>query len=120
LLIGTGPTAVDAVITLLDQGHVGLIYAMSRRGLLSRRHAPLTALPIQLPLHAGLGELTRFVRQEADASGGNWRGVIDALFPFLQDIWQSLPLAERQQFLRHLRPWQRSACAKHVPWNSWD
>src|SRR5207249_12067115 len=83
LLIGTGPTAVDAVITLLDQGHVGLIYAVSRRGLLPRRHGACTALPIQLPLHAGLGELARFVRQEADASGGNWRGVVDALFPFL-------------------------------------
>ena len=32
LLIGTGPTAVDAVITLLDRGHVGPIYAVSRRG----------------------------------------------------------------------------------------
>ncbi|WP_178133753.1 FAD/NAD(P)-binding protein [Vineibacter terrae] len=105
LLIGTGPTAVDAVITLLDQGHVGLIYTVSRRGLLSRSHGPSVVMPIQLPLHAGLGELTRFVRQEADASGGNWRGVIDAVFPFLQDIWRSLSLAERQRFLRHLRPW---------------
>ena len=107
LLIGTGPTAVDAVITLLDQGHVGPIYAVSRRGLLPRRHTTGAGavLPIQLPLHAGLGELTRFVRQEAAASGENWRGVIDALFPLLQNIWQSLSLAERQQFLRHLRPW---------------
>jgi uncharacterized NAD(P)/FAD-binding protein YdhS len=66
LLIGTGPTAVDAVITLLDQGHVGPIYAVSRRGLLPRRHAAGAILPIQLqlPLHAGLGELTCFVRQD--------------------------------------------------------
>jgi len=105
MLIGTGPTGVDAVITLLDQGHVGLIYAVSRRGLLPRPHGPGVVLPIQLPLHASLGELTRFVRQNADASGENWRGVIDAMFPFLQEIWQSLSLAERHQFLRHLRPW---------------
>jgi uncharacterized NAD(P)/FAD-binding protein YdhS len=105
LLIGTGQTAVDAVITLLDQGHVGPIYAVSRRGLLSRPHAPAVVVPIQLPLHAGLGELTRFVHQEADASGENWRGVIDAVFPFLQDIWRSLSLVERRRFLRHLRPW---------------
>jgi len=106
LLIGTGPTAVDAVITLLDRGHVGPIYAVSRRGLLPRRHAVGGAvLSIQLPPHCGLGELTRFVRQEADACGENWRGVVDALFPFLQDIWQSLSLTERQRFLRHLRPW---------------
>ena len=104
LLIGTGPTAVDAVITLLDQGHAGLIYAVSRRGLLPRPHGPNVAVPIELPLHAGLAELTRFVRHKADASAGNWRGVIDAVFPFLQDIWRSLSLAERQQLLRHLRP----------------
>ncbi len=80
LLIGTGPTAVDAVITLLDRGHVGSIYAVSRRGLLPRPHAVGGAvLPIQLPPHPGLVELTRFVRQEADASRENWRGVIDAL-----------------------------------------
>jgi uncharacterized NAD(P)/FAD-binding protein YdhS len=107
LLIGTGPTAVDAVITLLDRGHVGPIYAVSRRGLLSRRHAssPSAVLQLQLPGHARLSVLARFVRQETEASGENWRGVIDALFPFLQEIWQSLSLGERQQFLRHLRPW---------------
>jgi uncharacterized NAD(P)/FAD-binding protein YdhS len=105
LLIGTGPTAVDAIITLLDQGHVGPIHAVSRRGLLPRRHGPCVVPPIELPLQAGLCELTRFVRREADASGGNWRGVVDAVFPFLQRIWQSLSLAERQRFLRHLRPW---------------
>jgi uncharacterized NAD(P)/FAD-binding protein YdhS len=105
LLIGTGPTAVDAVITLLDHGHVGRIYAVSRRGLLPRRHGPNAALPLQLPRLASLGDLVRFVRREADASAGNWRGVVDAVFPFLQDIWRSLSLSERQRFLRHLRPW---------------
>jgi 2-polyprenyl-6-methoxyphenol hydroxylase-like FAD-dependent oxidoreductase len=79
LLIGTGPTAVDAVITLLDQGHVGLVYAVSRRGLLSRPHGPVEVVPIKLPLHAGLGELTRFVSrgqcQWRELAGRDRRGV---------------------------------------------
>jgi len=105
LLIGTGLTMVDAVVTLLDQGHRGPIHAVSRRGLLPRRHAPATVPSLELPLLSNLRELTRFVRQQAAASGDNWRGVIDTLRPFTQEIWQTMSAADRRQFLRHLRPW---------------
>ena len=116
LLIGTGLTMVDAVVSLLDQGHRGPINAISRRGLLPRRHASAgshtagapspasaaTALPGSLP------ELTRSLRKEArqaTAKGEDWRLVVDRLRPFTQDVWQTLPLADKARFLRHLRPW---------------
>jgi len=60
---------------------------------------------LELPLLSNLRELTRFVRQQAAASGDNWRGVIDTLRPFTQEIWQTMSAADRRQFLRHLRPW---------------
>jgi uncharacterized NAD(P)/FAD-binding protein YdhS len=104
LLVGTGLTMVDAVITLLDQGHTGPIHAVSRRGLLPRPHvsgAPVPAPQRQLPTE--LRELTRLVR--AQITGDGWRGVIDALRPFTQEIWQSLSIEDRGRFLRHLRPW---------------
>ena len=45
LLIGAGLTMVDAVISLLDQGHVGPIHAVSRRGLLPRCHSSIVVAP---------------------------------------------------------------------------
>jgi uncharacterized NAD(P)/FAD-binding protein YdhS len=110
LLIGTGLTMVDVVISLLDQGHRGPIHAISRRGLLPRRHP---SGPVGTPFNAGpypttARGLMRQLRQavaRTEANGGTWHGVIDALRPFTQDIWQAMPVAERSRFLRHARAW---------------
>ncbi len=109
LLAGTGLTMVDVVISLLDQRHRGSIYAISRRGLLPRRHAgvPLPA-PEHEPFPTAVNELTRFLRREtarATAQGSGWQPVIDELRPFMVDVWQTMPLRDRRRFLRHLRPW---------------
>jgi uncharacterized NAD(P)/FAD-binding protein YdhS len=109
LLVGTGLTTVDAVISLLDQGHRGPIYAISRRGLLPRRHAgvPLPA-PEHEPYPTAVNALTRFLRNEtarATAQGSGWQPVVDELRPFMVDVWQTMPLPDRRRFLRHLRPW---------------
>ncbi|HET6306479.1 MAG TPA: FAD/NAD(P)-binding protein [Rhodopila sp.] len=109
LLLGTGLTTVDAVISLLDQGHRGPIYALSRRGLLPRRHAsvPLPA-PEHQPFPTAVNALARFLRNEtrrAIAQGSGWQPVIDELRPFTVDVWQTMPLRDRKRFLRHLRPW---------------
>jgi uncharacterized NAD(P)/FAD-binding protein YdhS len=43
------------------------------------------------------------VRRQAEAIG--WREAVDPLRPSTQAIWRRASLAERQRFLRHLRPW---------------
>lgn len=112
LLIGTGLTTVDMVISLLDQGHRGPIHALSRRGLLPREHLPAipdpgaARVPDTMPLR--VLKLLRFVRDAArlaEAAGGGWRTVVDDLRPYTQDLWQAMPVEERRRFLRHLRPW---------------
>jgi uncharacterized NAD(P)/FAD-binding protein YdhS len=115
LIIGTGLTMVDTVISLLDAGHRGRIHAVSRRGLLPRLHlaagiddlprpwnfrAPLSGRAL-LPLLRQLREASRI----ATAEGEDWRVVVDGLRPHTQRLWQEMPLAERQRFLRHLRPY---------------
>jgi uncharacterized NAD(P)/FAD-binding protein YdhS len=109
LLLGTGLTTVDAVISLLDQEHRGPIYALSRRGLVPRRHAsvPMPA-PDHEPFPTSVNALTRFLRREsarATAQGSGWQPVIDELRPFTVDMWQTMSLSDRKRFLRHLRPW---------------
>ena len=110
LLVGTGLTMVDVVISLLDQGHAGPIHALSRRGLLPRRHGggPLPEAEDVPELPNRLGELLRFLRAEARralVAGGSWQPVVDGLRPFTQDVWQAMQHEDRVRFLRHLRPW---------------
>jgi uncharacterized NAD(P)/FAD-binding protein YdhS len=109
MLIGTGLTAMDVVMSLLDQGHRGPIHALSRRGQLPHRHAPgniPTPERMSFPSNplALLRELRAQARQAA-AAGEDWRAVIDSLRPFTSDIWQLMSVCERARFLRHLRPW---------------
>jgi uncharacterized NAD(P)/FAD-binding protein YdhS len=111
LLIGTGLTMIDTVISLLDQSHRGSVFALSRRGLLPHHHLAgpsSTALPENEQLPTRVNALTRFLRQrssEAHTAGGSWQAVIDELRPLTTELWQTMSVADRARFLRHLRPW---------------
>ncbi len=111
-ILGTGLTMVDAVLSLVRLGHRGPIAALSRRGLLPRRHAstaPAETSPVALaPLISNIVADLRSIRcglREHCLRGGDWRSIIDALRPITVSYWRSLPLVEQRRFLRHLRPW---------------
>lgn len=105
LLLGSGLTMVDAAIELDARRHVGPILAISRRGLIPRRHgdAPpdqTLARPAAAgPLSARLAEVRRRARES------DWRTAVDEQRPDIQAIWRAASEAERRRFLRHLRPW---------------
>lgn len=107
LILGTGLTMVDTVLSLLDNGHKGKIVAVSRRGLVPQRHAlhrPLQLSTADIPLGASLhylsGWLTDLVRTHV-RNGGDWRDVMDGMRPHIQTVWKNLPMESRQRFLRH-------------------
>ncbi|PWV65663.1 FAD/NAD(P)-binding protein [Plasticicumulans acidivorans] len=110
LIVGTGLTMVDVLLSLLDQGHSGPITALSRRGLYPQRHAAVAqawpTLGEQEHVHR-LRPLLRQVREASQAAAdvGGWRAVIDGLRPHTQRLWRELPETERRRFLRHLRPY---------------
>jgi uncharacterized NAD(P)/FAD-binding protein YdhS len=115
VMLGTGLTMVDTVISLLDRGHRGRIVAVSRRGLLPRLHlsAGVDDLPrawqfATPPSGHNVLQLLRHVRaacREAASQGQDWRVVIDGLRSHTQRLWQEMPTGQRARFLRHLRPW---------------
>jgi uncharacterized NAD(P)/FAD-binding protein YdhS len=109
LIVGTGLTMVDLVISIRRRGFTGKIIAMSRGGLLPNRHAPVTPWPtpqFTLAEEQSLPLLMARVRDEVFAAaqqGVDWRAVIDSLRPVTASIWSRLPSAERRRFLRHAR-----------------
>ena len=105
LLVGTGLTMVDLVLSLDAAGHEGNILALSRRGQIPRSHGDYQPAPVdaeELP-HGRVGAIWRWLRRRSAAHG--WRAAVDSLRPHSHRLWQSLDVKQQQRFLRHARPW---------------
>ena len=105
LILGTGLTMIDTVLSLDAAGHRGRIVALSRRGLIPRAHAaydPSSVQPGEVPAGNVLA-LWRWLRRRAGETG--WRSAVDSLRPHSQALWQSFSPKEQRRFLRHARPW---------------
>lgn len=111
LLIGTGLTTLDVALDLHARGVPGAI-AISRRGLLPRSHDPAVPAPEAAHRPPGLEGIdsttgyARAVRRHIRSLGakGDWRQVIDSLRSITPSLWRRLDTAERERFMRHLRP----------------
>jgi len=105
LLIGTGLTMVDVVLSLDEARLRGRITALSRRGLMPRAHADHGVAPVELDEipQGSVRRLWDWVERRGASVG--WRAAVDSLRPHSQALWQALGLTEQQRFLRHVRPW---------------
>jgi uncharacterized NAD(P)/FAD-binding protein YdhS len=123
LIIGTGLTSLDVLMSLAPIKRDGKIHILSRRGLFPQPHGALATYPpffdfYHLPKTAAalLHRVRRQVRMAA-AEGIDWRPVIDSIRPFSQAIWQNLGYSEQKRFLRHLRGFwdtHRHRCAPQI------
>jgi len=105
LLVGTGLTMIDAMLSLGAEGHQGRIVALSRRGQIPKAHADFEAVPVdesEVPKGDVLA-LWRWLRRRSGEVG--WRAAVDSLRPHSQALWQSQSVEQQRRFLRHARPW---------------
>lgn len=108
-IAGTGLTAFDAIVSLVDKNYSGKIFAYSRSGLVTKKRTaydkkvtpPLTAQDADL-------ELSQIFRKfvKACKSSEEWQAVIDSMRPITQeDFWIKFSAEKKRRFVRH--------CLKH-------
>lgn len=114
LIIGSGLTMVDAVVSLEQAGHRGSIEIFSRHGLLPhvRRQPPSwdDFLAADHSLRSPR-QLLREVRRQcriAQAQGIDWQAPLDTVRAHIGRLWSQADEREKRQFVRHVRPWWES------------
>jgi uncharacterized NAD(P)/FAD-binding protein YdhS len=112
VLVGTGLTAVDAAISLLE-GSDRRVVMVSRHGLLPRAHIEQSSTAWLSPVPKGpvtADQLAALLSDQVAAArrqGVDWRAVVDGLRAPTQGLWQRLTLAERRRFLAaYARGWE--------------
>lgn len=106
LLLGTGLTAIDQVLSLKAKNFPGKIVMLSAHGLLPLVHNTEAPEPSGFGLPHTVRALLCVIREIVSATSQNgipWHTVIDSLRPETQRIWKALPQSERKRFLRHVR-----------------
>ncbi|QDT10548.1 FAD/NAD(P)-binding protein [Planctomycetes bacterium K23_9] len=110
VLLGTGLTAVDVIVTLREKGWNGRITAISRNGMLPQRHFRGIEWPSVIPENdqsLSLNELSKLVRADCERLRGvsqNPAIAVDKLRGRTQQLWKRLSVKEKQTFLKQYAP----------------
>ena len=114
LILGSGLTGLDLLISLNKIKHRGTVHVVSGRGIFPQPVQKCTPQPERFnnrEFPDTVRGLRRFLRREMNIAveeGTDWRVIIDALRPHTQKLWKSLNVEERRRFMRHLRPFWES------------
>ena len=109
LLLGTGLTAVDAILTLRAKGWLGSIHAVSRHGWFPHSHFRGIRYPDFPPrgvdvASLGLDELLLLIDEHCailHARNANPAIIVDKLRPYTQRIWSGFSRDERLRFAKN-------------------
>jgi uncharacterized NAD(P)/FAD-binding protein YdhS len=105
LIVGTGLTAIDTALALLNKGHRGRIVLLSRHGLLPHTHVAHETIdaPLAPPFPRTASGLMRALRRAAKDSKAPaaWQAAIDALRPLWPGIWKALTPEAKGRAMRH-------------------
>lgn len=109
LVIGTGLTMVDHVVSLGKRGHKGKVYCLSRNGYLPMQHTTMLDTLVTVPDDIkDIRQLAAVVRSKiTEAAGKNidWQNVLDALRPRTSRLWRNLDTVSKRYFLKRLKPY---------------
>ncbi len=114
LIIGSGLTMVDAVVSLEQAGHRGPIEIFSRHGLLPHvRRQPPSWVDFLAEDHTirSPRQLLREVRRQCRVAldqGIDWQAPLDTVRGHIGRLWSQASEPEKRQFVRHVRPWWES------------
>lgn len=114
LIIGSGLTMVDAVVSLEQAGHRGPIEVFSRHGLLPQVRRQPPGWEDFLARDHGIRtprQLLRELRHQcrtAMAQGVDWQAPLDTVRGHIGRLWSQATDVQRRQFVRHVRPWWES------------
>lgn len=114
LIIGSGLTMVDAVVSLEQAGHRGPIEIFSRHGLLPHvRRQPPSWVDFLAEDHRlrSPRQLLREVRRQCQLAveqGIDWQAPLDTVRAHIGRLWSQASEREKRQFVRHVRPWWES------------
>ncbi|MCF5546995.1 FAD/NAD(P)-binding protein [Pseudomonas salomonii] len=114
LIIGSGLTMVDAVVSLEQAGHRGPIEIFSRHGLLPHvRRQPPSWVDFLADDHnlRSPRQLLREVRRQCQLAveqGIDWQAPLDTVRAHIGRLWSQASEREKRQFVRHVRPWWES------------
>lgn len=114
LIIGSGLTMVDAVVSLEQAGHRGPIDVFSRHGLLPHVRRQPPTWPDFLGANHTLRSTRQLVRalreqcRQAAEQGIDWQAPLDTVRVHIPRLWSQATDLQRRQFVRHVRPWWES------------
>ncbi|MGH8418668.1 MAG: FAD/NAD(P)-binding protein [Pseudomonas sp.] len=114
LIIGSGLTMVDAVVSLEQAGHRGPIDVFSRHGLLPHVRRQPPSWPDFLAADHSIRSTRQLVRalrehcEQAITQGIDWQAPLDTVRVHIPRLWGQATDLQRRQFVRHVRPWWES------------